>query len=352
MIEKESVIALSKILNVSQDRFAPFTTKMKDALSSYIESENGSIFMFQDIITHEKYVIKVKSKEYYTEFEKKLNLENDEYFKQQFYKGYAIFLIKFAHIREITIYSNNDTLLQTHIPLYLGNRIVGNSTYIVMKYIDFFPELPLLDKTEIAICFLARLHSRFFKQYKKLDSMQLNILSPQLFSENKYLLKSVFKTAIEQSELPQQLTKEISNYIDRLECEFADMQNNGLTLCHCDFAFRNITFDSGKPIIIDWELATALEPHFDLVEFLVDYPMKLNAHIIDYIIDKYISHIDFLIDSADKSVNFYISMQRNLYHYFVVRQAFLLVINKIIPMHWTNDSIRNYITLWEHIVKR
>lgn len=347
----EAIIALSKIINVPQDRIVPYKAQVEDSITSQLEAESGTIFMYQDIATDERYVVKIKSEYYYIGLEQIVNPERSESFKQQFYEGCDIFMTKCTHIRETMLYSYNDAFLQAHIPPYLGSIEIANNTYIAMQYIDFSSKDSLNQKTEIAMRFLATLHSRFFQQYDTLNSMQLNTLSPKMFADNKYLLETVYKTAVEQFELPKQLTIEIGNYIGRIEEEVLAMQKHGLTLCHCDFAFRNIATNSGNPTVIDWEMAMALEPQFDLIEFLVDYPTRLDSHIINDVIEKYVNNSGCCsTDGFDNHSDFYTVMLRNLYQYFVVRQAGIILINRVFPIPWINGCIQNYISLWEHIV--
>lgn len=350
-MKDESIIALSKIINVQQDRLVRYEAQIKDSITSHLESESGTIFMYQDITTNERYVVKIKSENYYIGLEQLVNQEHSEDFKQQFYNGCDIFMSKCTHIREVMLYSYDDDFLHEYFPPFLGSRKITGNVYIVMRYIEFSNNESLSQKTEASMRFLAKLHSRFFQQYDILNLMQLNTLSPKFFSDNKYLLEAVYKTAIKQVELPEQLSIEIANYINRIEDEVMSMQKQGLTLCHCDFAFRNMTMNREKLTVIDWEMAMGLEPQFDLVEFLIDYPDKLDSYLISDIIQKYIANSECCsINSLKNYTNFHNAMLRNLYQYFVVRLAGLILINRIFPIPWIKESTQNCISLWKYII--
>lgn len=86
-MKDESIIALSEIINVQQDRLIKYNAQLKDSITSHLESESGTIFMYQDITTSERYVVKIKSENYYIGLEQLVNQEHSEYFKQQFYTG-------------------------------------------------------------------------------------------------------------------------------------------------------------------------------------------------------------------------------------------------------------------------
>ncbi len=342
-MKNRAFAALCRITGIPQDLMVPTRVKIQDSLSSRLESASQTIFIFENRTTFEKYVVKVKGENYCADLEKIINHPSLNISIHEFIKGCILYQAKYTHSRESTIYTLNDDFLQKYTPQYLGAVNESGNVFLIMRFIEPVVDLSLEDKTNQALSFLAKLHSHFFKRYDKLDSIGLNILRPQLFNENINMIWSIYQKAIDMVVLPQQLLYDLSNYINKVDKEFKVMQDSGLTFCHCDFAFRNILFELHSPIVIDWELSTALEPQFDLIEFMVDYPTPLIPLTIKNIINIYIDNAYYSIDYRE----FQIALLRNLYHYFCFRLASLILISQKTPISWLNSSIQNYVSIWK-----
>lgn len=349
--DKSSLLnVVADVLSLPSDRLSFCPLSVADSMSGAIEEGfDGSIFCLKTD-SGKRYVAKRKCLSFIERVGESMNPFASPEFRAIYRKAYGVFYIRESHLREHYIYDGIDPSLRPCLPLYYGSYKSPAECVHVMEY------LPILrDKIDLkgAAAFLARLHAVYAGREKAARDLHANIPTPSDYTAARPLSAMLYDNIQRlYPDFPQEILKDMRAFSDDANAMACGLNTWQRTLCQGDFCVKNMTFLPRGIRVYDWELATFNHPAFDLISFLVHYPVPIDDRLIEDWIGSYrnaASTCERLEPLSDKCLAF------NVRLYMATRFHAMMNICRSVDMPYMPVSIANWLKLYrtyQHIGTR
>lgn len=344
---------IKSILNInSTDSITEFDLNVTGSTANKIANK-GNVSIYGFIITIDnkitKIVAKRKSKAIVTNTKILLNIQNSKEFENLYQSNYAVLGLKNSDIREYLIYENIIEKIKNYMPKYLEN--INNPSENILL-IEYFNNSHDRINNDLIIDFLTSLHSYYLDKKEIVKHFMLNYCSIDEYKKAKQLLLLILENFVKLYEdiLPPKILNGIKNSINNFDNIIKKMYSYHLTFNHGDFTYKNMCLINNKICVYDWEMASFLNPQFDIVTYLSYVNTEsISKEFIDDFVNKYIikfankSHI-----SINKNV-FYDILKLNIDYFFIIRLMGLLIMHKRMPMPHIEKVLKNWIKIYDLI---
>lgn len=261
------------------------------SMSSKIEDGlDGSIFRFKLLFNGKTIIVKMKNSSFINNVGETMNYYGLDSFRENYKMGFGLFYTRNCHSREKYIYSYLDDSLKKYIPHYYGSIDVSSQ-----ECLHIMEDIPIVQspvRIDYIIDFLSDLHERYYEDEKAVEKMMVNIPTLDDFHFGKHLSDVLFSNIQKlYPNFPSEIINDLKDFSNNPQYIFEQLHSFPLTICHGDFAIKNLSFIEKRVVVYDWELSTFNNPEFDLVSFMVFYPTELTSNLISNIINRYYGKI-------------------------------------------------------------
>lgn len=289
--KKELIQAVASFFDEDDASVCFLPMNISGSMSSKIEDGlDESIFRLKFLNTGKTVIAKLKNNSFIANVGETMNVFESETFREKYAKGYGLFYTRDCYRREKYVYSLLDASLHQYLPKYYGSIDVGKKECLHLMEDLEICHSPI-DKKQI-IDFLSDLHIRYMSDSISAIKMCINIPTIEDYENGISISHELFGNIRKlYPDFPEKILKELVFFYGNPEGMFTELHSFPLTVCHGDFAVKNLTFLRNRLSVYDWELATFNNPEFDLVSFLIFYPDALDDKTVNGIIDGYCNRI-------------------------------------------------------------
>ncbi len=319
---------------------------VKGSMSSKIEDGiNGSIFRFRLRNNGKTIVVKMKNSSFINNVGETMNYYGTDSFMDNYKRGYGLFYTRNCHCREKYIYSRIDDSLKKYIPYYYGSVEVS-----LHECLHIMEDIPIVQSPIIIECitdFLSELHIRYYEDKMAMEEMMINVPEICDYYYGKYISEVLYDNIQKlYPDFPTKILLDLRDFSNNPQKIFEQLHTYPLTICHGDFAIKNLSFLENRIVVYDWELSTFNNPEFDLISFMVFYPGTLTAGFIDDFINNYYHKL------KKKKKIIYDVQAALLYNTKLLmasRFHAMMNIAKKIEMPFMNSAIDNWVFLYNYL---
>lgn len=280
-----------------------------------------------------EYVVKMKSKAFDDNVSVAMNYFDSASFSEAFKKGKAIFYIRDSYDREGKIYKAFSELSDNLPKIYLEESD-GTRSIILMEKLTISRK-----PKDVELALLLRKWHSLYTLEEDAKRVGANVHTKEDYERAEELSLKLFDS-IERgySNFPKEIIKEGMEYVKSYGENYLKGISFPRTLCHGDLTINNLTTEDGI-VLYDLELATYSNPEFDLVSYLVHYPVDLSNKVVASFLNAYYGG-GF---ENKKEV-----LRHNLLTYLCTRFHAMMMITKKLHMPYMEQSIQNYIFLFNY----
>lgn len=278
-----------------------------------------------------------------------LNEQNSKDFENIYRLNCAVLGLNNSDIREHLIYKGIIDNIKIYMPKYLDNIQNSNENILLLEYFDNSHNKI---NDNLVIEFLTNLHSYYLNKKGIVKKFMLNYCSIEEYQKSIKLLLMIFSSLkkLYKEVIPKEVLNNIKYNIENLDNIIKKMYSYHLTFNHGDFTYKNMCLVDNKLCVFDWEMASYLNPQFDVVNYLCYSDLEgTPKEYIEEFINKYINNLENKANLNIDKKEFYDIFKFNVDYFFIIRLMSLLVIHNKMPMPHIEKVLKNWLLLKETI---
>ena len=298
--------------------------------------DGGSDTLLTAKVGDKEYVVKMKSKAFDDNVGATMNYYGSDTFKQYFDEGKSIFYIRDSYNREQRAYSILLSLKE-HFPTIYGAESDGTRSIILMDKI----EIDRSPKDDSLADVLYKIHSMPSSE-ETMREWGINIHTERDYINATALSKALLDgVSRAYPNFPKRIVSRARDFVANYKQNYQKMVGYGRCLCHGDLTINNLS-TKGQIKLYDLELATYNNREFDLISYLVHYPIELNESIVESFLASYYNKMGNCIKEREDA------LKHNLLIYLTTRFHAMMMITLKLNMPYMETSIKNYIFLFNY----
>lgn len=285
--KKELISVIAQYFGKDEELLRLLPINVSGSMSCQIEEGlDGSIFRLQFTDSGKTIIVKMKNNSFIANVGETMNYTNSQKFRNNYLNGYGLFYTRDCFCREKYIYTLLDKSLIRYVPKYYGSIDVSDQECLhLMEDIDIIQN-PV--NNDYVSDFLSDLHSVYYNDFSSAKSMIVNMPMVEDYRQGVLLSRDLFDNIKNiYLDFPRDILESIRLFYEAPNQMYKQLLSFPRTICHGDFAIRNISFLKNQLAVYDWELSTFNNPEFDLVSFLTFYPDDLTEAIVDSVLKGY-----------------------------------------------------------------
>lgn len=265
--------------------------EVKNSMSSQIEDGlDGSIFRLYLKEENRSVIVKMKNKSFINNVGETMNYFSSQSFRESYAKGFGLFYTRNCFCREKFVYALLDENLKRFVPRYFGSIDVSEDECLHLLEDLQINQYPV--NVDHLVDFLSALHLTYWNNSSVTEKMMINSPTVEDYKNGSAISHVLFENVRKlYPTFPSDILEELESFSSDGDKMFKELNFFPRTLCHGDFAVKNLTFLENQAVVYDWELATFNNPEFDLVSLLVFYPDKLDDELIESVCNRYYDKI-------------------------------------------------------------